>query len=141
MIVKDYPKDNEFRTLRVSETLLTRIARRIERLGLGRDDLIFASTETAGGNPISRNTFRTKIWLPALERSGIDFHVRVHVRVHDLRHAHASWLLAGGADLKTVMERMGHAQIMTTQKYLHTLPDADDKALAAFESVRKRSTS
>jgi len=135
MIVKDYPKDNEFRTLRVSETLLTRIARRIERLGLGRDDLIFASTEIAGGNPISRNTFRTRVWLPALERSGLDF----HVRVHDLRHAHASWLLAGGADLKAVMERMGHAQIMTTQKYLHTLPDADDKALAAFEAVRKRS--
>ena len=136
MIVKDYPKDNEFRTLRVSETLLTRIARRIEQLRLGHDDLIFASTETAGGNPISRNTFRTKVWLPALERSGVDF----PVRMHDLRHAHASWLLAGGADLKSVMERMGHAQIMTTQKYLHTLPDADDKALAAFEAVRQRST-
>jgi integrase len=137
MIVKDYPKDNEFRTLRVSETLLQSIARRIEQLGLGRDDLIFASTETAGGRPISRNTFRTKVWLPALDRSGIDF----HVRVHDLRHAHASWLLAGGADLKTVMERMGHSQIMTTQKYLHTLPDADEKALAAFETIRRRGSS
>ena len=134
MIVKNYPKDNEFRTLRVSETLVQAIARRIEQLGLGRDDLLFASTESAGGRPMSRNTFRTKVWLPALQRSGLDF----HVRVHDLRHAHASWLLAGGADLKTVMERMGHAQIMTTQKYLHTLPDADDKALAAFESVRTR---
>ena len=134
MIVKDYPKDNEFRTLRVSETLLRSIARRIEQLGLGRDDLIFPSTETAGGRPMSRNTFRTQVWLPALERSGIDF----HVRVHDLRHAHASWLLAGGADLKTVMERMGHSQIMTTQKYLHTLPDAQEKALAAFEAVRRR---
>ena len=137
MIVKDYPKDDEFRTLRVSETLLRAIARRIEQLGLGRDDLIFASTETAGGRPLSRNTFRTKVWLPALERSGIDF----HVRVHDMRHAHASWLLAGGADLKTVMERMGHSQIMTTQKYLHTLPDAQDKALAAFESIRHRRSS
>jgi len=137
MIVKDYPKDNEFRTLRVSEGLLRAIAGRIEKLGLGRDDLLFPSTETAGGRPISRNTFRTKVWLPALQRSGLDF----HVRVHDLRHAHASWLLAGGADLKSVMERMGHAQIMTTQKYLHTLPDADDKALAAFEAVRKQSTS
>ena len=38
------------------------------------------------------------------------------------------------------MERMGHAQIMTTQKYLHTLPDADDEALAAFETVRTSST-
>lgn len=26
------------------------------------------------------------------------------VRVHDLRHAHASWLLAGGSDLKSVMD-------------------------------------
>ena len=58
--------------------------------------------------------------------------------MHDLRHAHASWLLAGGADLKTVMDRLGHAQIQTTQKYLHSLPDADDKALAAFTRVRHR---
>ena len=39
---------------------------------------------------------------------------------------------------EVVMERMGHAQIMTTKKYLHTLPDAVDKALVAFESVRRR---
>jgi integrase len=58
--------------------------------------------------------------------------------VHDLRHTHASWLLAGGADLKSAMERMGHAQIMTTQKYPPTQPDADQKALAAFEPVRRR---
>ena len=32
------------------------------------------------------------------------------------RHAHASWLLAGGSDLKSVMDRLGHAQIQTTQK-------------------------
>ena len=70
-----------------------------------------------------------------MTRTGIDF----PVRMHDLRHAHASWLLAGGADLAAVMERMGHAQIMTTQKYLHTLPGAYDKALAAFQSVRAQS--
>ena len=58
--------------------------------------------------------------------------------MHDLRHAHASWLLAGGADLKMVMERLGHSQIQTTQKYLHTLPGADDKALDAFTRVRHR---
>ena len=48
------------------------------------------------------------------------------VRPHDLRHAHASWLLAGGADLQAVKERLGHASIATTEKYLHTLPDAGD---------------
>jgi site-specific recombinase XerD len=62
-------------------------------------------------------------------------------RVHDLRHAHASWLLAGGADLQVVKERLGHASIMTTQKYLHTLPDADDTALDAFTKIRSRSQS
>jgi hypothetical protein len=36
------------------------------------------------------------------------------------------------------MERMGHSQIQTTQKYLHTLPEADDKALDAFTRVRHR---
>ena len=60
-----------------------------------------------------------------------------HVRVHDLRHAHASWLLAGGSDLKSVMDRMGHAQITTTQQYLHTLPDADTKNLTALDRIRK----
>ena len=59
-----------------------------------------------------------------------------HVRVHDLRHAHASWLLAGGSDLKSVMDRMGLAQITTTQKCLHTLPDADQKNLTALNRIR-----
>lgn len=134
MIVKAYPKNDEPRTLRVSQALLDVLASRIALLGLGRDDLLFPSREVAGGQPLSRATFNTRYWKPATERSGVDF----NVRMHDLRHAHASWLLAGGADLKSVMERMGHSQIMTTQKYLHTLPEADDRALAAFEAVRHR---
>jgi site-specific recombinase XerD len=64
--------------------------------------------------------------------SGVDF----EVRVHDLRHAHASWLLAGGSNIKSVMDRMGHAQITTTQKYLHALPDADTKNLNALHRIR-----
>jgi hypothetical protein len=31
---------------------------------------------------------------------------------------------------------MGHAQITTTQKYLHTLPDADTKNLTALDRTR-----
>jgi site-specific recombinase XerD len=34
------------------------------------------------------------------------------------------------------MDRMGHAQITTTQKYLHTLPDADHKNLTALHRIR-----
>jgi integrase len=135
MILKPYPKNNKPRVLGVRQELLDLLAARIARQGLARDDLLFPSTE-GGKSALSRNTFRTRVWLPAVERAQIDF----PVRVHDLRHAHASWLLAGGADLKSVMDRMGHAQIMTTQKYLHALPDADEKNLSAFDRILNRGT-
>ncbi|MCT9935210.1 tyrosine-type recombinase/integrase [Planotetraspora sp. A-T 1434] len=69
---------------------------------------------------------------PALAASGLEF----KVKMHDLRHAHASWLLAGGADLQVVKERLLHGSIPTTEKYLHTLPDADETALDALASTR-----
>ena len=60
--------------------------------------------------------------------------------VHDLRHAHASWLLAGGADIQTVKERIGYGSLRTTDKYLHTLPNTDDTALDALRPIRNRPT-
>ena len=129
MLTKPYPKDNEVRTLGLRADLVGQLADWITSRRLGPDDLLFA---TRDGTRISRNTFRTRVWRPAVVVSGVDF----DVRVHDLRHAHASWLLAGGSDLKSVMDRMGQAQITTTQKYLHTLPDADTKNLDALTKTR-----
>ncbi len=85
---------------------------------------------------IPRALFRQQIWQPALNTAGLPF----HVRVHDLRHAHASWLLAGGADLQTVKDRMGHARLTTTEQYLHTLPHADAAAVTALNTIRNRNT-
>jgi integrase len=130
MLTKPYPKDDEPRTLGLPDDLVTQLAEHIAGRRLKPDDLLFA---TRDGTPISRNTFRTRIWRPAVKKSGVDF----DVRVHDLRHAHASWLLAGGSDLKAVMDRMGHAQITTTQKYLHPMPDADTKNLTALDRIRR----
>ncbi|WP_239115994.1 hypothetical protein [Planotetraspora kaengkrachanensis] len=48
-------------------------------------------------------------------------------------------MLAGGADLQVLKERLGHGSISTTEKYLHTLPDADDTALDALARTRSRS--
>lgn len=47
------------------------------------------------------------------------------IRFHDLRHSHATLLLADGEDVKAVSERLGHADIrITLQLYHHTHPDA-----------------
>lgn len=204
-LVKPYPKDKEYRRLKLSQQLTRKLAAHIADSGLGTDDLLFPmrrqdspgarlrvlpdpgtlgfTTPNAAGcqyrhgtmsgynagscrcrhctdaaaiyraqrraqgkdsprtprtadtdGHISRDWFRHHVWHSALERAGMTF----HVRAHDLRHAHASWLLAGGADLQMVKERLGHGSISTTEKYLHTLPDADDDALDAFVRVRTR---
>jgi integrase len=45
------------------------------------------------------------------------------VRLHDLRHSFASLLLAGGADLKTVSQALGHSTIsVTADVYAHVSP-------------------
>ncbi|KRA37874.1 MULTISPECIES: tyrosine-type recombinase/integrase [unclassified Nocardioides] len=130
-VSKPYPKDNEPRTFAVRQDWLDAVAEHIELRNIGRDDLLFT---TRAGTPISRNTFRTRVWLPAVKASGVGF----AVRIHDLRHAHASWLLAGGSDLKSVMDRLGHAQIQTTQKYLHALKEADQHNLDALDRMQRR---
>lgn len=104
---------------------------RAARRDAGKDSPRKPRTVTTDGH-IPRNWFRAHVWKPALDAAGLGF----RVRFYDLRHAHASWLLAGGADLQIVKERLGHGSITTTEKYLHTLPDADETALDALARIR-----
>jgi integrase len=105
---------------------------RARRRAAGRDRPRITRTADLAHRHIARGWFRTRRWQLALRAAGIDR----KVTFHDLRHAHASWLLEGGASLQIVSERLGHASMQSTFRYLHTLPDADESALAALDQIR-----
>lgn len=104
---------------------------RAERRSSGRDSPRQPRIRDSDGH-LPRDWFRHQVWAPACAAAGLD----PRPRLHDLRHSHASWLLAGGADLQVVKERLGHGSIATTGKYLHTLPTADETAIAALRRIR-----
>ncbi len=205
-LVREYPKDGESRSFKVSTQLSAKIERHIEKGKLSDDDLLFsmpelptrkervlAGPETLGltepnehgrqyehgtlsaysaakcrcdhcrhayaayraqrradgkdqprnrpkpvdtDGHIPRRWFRDHIWQPAVKSAAMNR----PVLARDLRHAHASWLLAGGADLQVVKERLGHASIVTTEKYLHTLDGEDETALDALAKIRNRAS-
>jgi integrase len=59
-----------------------------------------------------------------------------HIRLHDLRHFHATTLLQAGTHLKVVQERLGHASIaITADTYSHVAPVLQHEAADSFARV------
>jgi integrase len=60
----------------------------------------------------------------------------IRIRFHDLRHTHASQLLAAGVNVKVVSERLGHASVaFTLDTYAHLMPGQQAQAAAAAAAL------
>ena len=58
------------------------------------------------------------------------------IRFHDLRHTHASLLVAAGVPIKVVAERLGHAHPgFTMHTYQHLLPGMGASAASQFAAL------
>lgn len=93
-------------------------------------DLIFPGQR---GNHLWYSSFREITWVPTIARAqdeelcaeeGLEPLTKTPT-LHDLRHSHASWLIAAGAPLPFIQARLGHESITTTiNTYGHLQPEA-----------------
>jgi integrase len=84
-------------------------------------------------NPDTGKPFVSIFWAWDTARHKADL---ADVRIHDLRHSHASFLVNAGRTLYEVQHILGHTQVKTTQRYAHlshdTLLDATNSVNAAL---------
>ncbi|MBA3814598.1 MAG: site-specific integrase [Alphaproteobacteria bacterium] len=76
-----------------------------------------------------------KAWDTIRKRAGLP-----EVRMHDLRHTHASHLVSSGLSLSIVGKLLGHTQAATTQRYAHLADEPLRQATEVFGSKMERLT-
>jgi integrase len=95
-------------------------------VGYGAASYVF-SPDPAGAVPLNPDHL-SAAWRRSCARAGI-----VGLRLHDLRHWHATTLLADGIGLEAVSGRLGHGVTSTTLDfYTHAIPQHDADAAAAI---------
>lgn len=136
------PKRGRTRNVSLSASVVTELrtwrvkqAQEMLRLGVrATNDTLICTT--AAGEGIQPNSL-THEWQKAIARKPLP-----RIRFHDLRHTHATHMLASGVHVKVASERLGHSKIgITLDLYSHVLPgmqeDAVAKVDAAFQAAKK----
>ena len=111
-----------------------RTAQNEERLQLGPlwqdQNLVFASEV----GTILEDKRIGEVFRRICERAGVP-----RIRLYDLRHSHASLLLALGVHPKVVAERLGHSNVnLTLNLYSHVLPTLQEDAANALDALLKK---
>ncbi len=101
-------------------------------LPLTPDCLVFSfpESERPEGKPILPNTL-THAYIKIARKAGLG-----GVRLHDLRHSHATLMLQAKVHPKIVQERLGHSSIsITLDTYSHVVPGLQEAAALALDKV------
>ena len=78
-----------------------------------------------------RPTLITVAWVRLIRDSDLP-----QLRFHDLRHAHATHLLASGVHPKVASERLGHSRVgITLDLYSHVMPGMQEDAVAKVDAA------
>jgi integrase len=85
------------------------------------DALVFTSPT---GTPLRHSNFRRRAWAKAIEAAGLPA-----IHFHDLRHTGNTLTAEAGANLRELMERMGHRSTRAAMIYLHSTSERQ-RALA-----------
>ncbi len=130
IVIKD-TKTHAARRIAIDSETLAALARqrvrmeeraRICRLAFDEDGFVFTS-DVDGSHPLHPDTI-TGGFRRLCDKVGL-----MGVRLHDLRHLHATQLLAAGVPVRTVSGRLGHANAATTLNvYAHFLEASDREA-------------
>ena len=119
-----------FTTEVVDELRQVRGAQIVQKAELGPawQDLGFVFTRP-DGRPLDPAKV-TNGFAEVMKRAGLP-----GVRLHDLRHTHASLMLQAGVHAKVVSERLGHASVgITLDTYSHVLPGVQEEAAETFSN-------
>lgn len=115
-------------------SLSPRLVEILRPLVAGKEPDAHVFTMTEGG-PLRHGNFMSRYFKPAVAAAaGAGGRVPRGLRIHDLRHTHAAWLISDGESLVVVQRRLGHSSITTTSDvYGHLTDEADDRTLAMVD--------
>ena len=108
---------------------------REQRAALGKPDTRWLFPADSASGHVTRQAFARDLKGVAA-RAGLDAR---KLSPHVLRHAFATHLLSGGADLRIVQTLLGHADISTTQIYTHVLDERLKELVNKHHPLAERS--